>query len=574
MDLWVLDEDLSVISLLDTFESLIWTDRYCGAGDFEIFTPVTTDLLDKLTLNGYLSSNDSEYAMIIETIEIRADEEKGNMLLVNGRSLESILDRRIVWQQTILSGNLQNGILRLINENIISPTDSDRKIDNFIFEVSTDPNITSLIVDTQFTGTNLYEAIQKLCMINNIGFKITLNDENQFVFRLYSGEDRSYEQFKNPYVIFSSNFDNINNSNYLESDRDLRTITLVAGEGEGLERKTTTVGSGKALDRREMFTDARDVSQTSDDKELTDSEYRALLEQRGAEKLGEFIFKKAFDGEADTSSMYTYGRDFFMGDIVQMENEYGMAANARVTELIRTKSLQGVEVYPTLTMVDVTEFPSSGVLTPGGGVPKSMPANGGNADTVGGKAVNELITIQRNSFSVEGRSDTFYPVILKGVTGSTYFGSQIIHLYRSYSARAPNDWNTPTHKGGLNLKIETYLAGWGGMIYYMDMLVSQTYSQVLADVQVIGPDTNTICVWLRGGGADYNFETTAPNVQVQVVLGTYVHMPGTSYTLSFPSRTTHESVFARTSYRRKIYAGVEIYKTNNYRMPSQATSQF
>lgn len=140
-----------------------------------------------------------------EKIQITSDTEDGNHVTVTGRSLESILDRRIVWGQKLLSGNLQNGIKTLLNENVISPSDSNRKIPNFIFKESTDPAITKLKLEAQYTGDNLYDVIQKICEEQGIGFKITLNDEKQFVFELYAGSDRSYDQTENPTLYFHRN---------------------------------------------------------------------------------------------------------------------------------------------------------------------------------------------------------------------------------------------------------------------------------------------------------------------------------------------------------------------------------
>ena len=91
----------------------------------------------------------------------------------------------------------------MLNENVISPSDSNRKISNFIFKESTDSAITKLKLEAQYTGDNLYDVIQKICEEQGIGFKITLNDKKQFVFELYAGFDRSYDQTENPYVIFS-----------------------------------------------------------------------------------------------------------------------------------------------------------------------------------------------------------------------------------------------------------------------------------------------------------------------------------------------------------------------------------
>lgn len=175
------------------------------------------ELLEFLKEDYYLWIKESEHCMIIEDLSIDSDVEEGNHIIVTGRSLESILERRIVWGQKILTGNLQNAIQILLNESIISPSIADRKIGNFIFEPSTDEKITKLVIDAQYTGDDLYSIISGLCAKNNIGFKIVLNDSNQFVFSLYAGVDRSYDQTENPYVIFSPNFENIINSNYYSS---------------------------------------------------------------------------------------------------------------------------------------------------------------------------------------------------------------------------------------------------------------------------------------------------------------------------------------------------------------------
>jgi len=355
MDLLVLDTNLKAIGVLDTFESLIWTDRYSKYGDFEIYTQVNPEALVALTEDYFLYLRGSEHVMIVEELKINTDAENGNYLTVTGRSMESILDRRIIWGQTTLTGSLQNGIQKLLNENIIAPTIVDRTIDNFIFEASTDPLITSLTIDAQYSGEDLYEAIQKLCETNNIGFKIILTADNKLKFKLYAGADRSYDQIANPYTVFSPKFGNLINSNYTESKKALKTITLIGGEGEGSARKTAIAeipsGGGSGLSRREKFTDAKDVSSSVDGATLTLPVYTTQLVQKGYESLAESMATKSFDGQVETTSMYTYGEDFFMGDIIQIANEYGHEAKARVVELIHSQSLSGIDVYPTFIKV-------------------------------------------------------------------------------------------------------------------------------------------------------------------------------------------------------------------------------
>ena len=113
MELLVLNTDFESIAVIDTYESMIWTDRYNSYGDFEIFFAMDTQLLQYLKEDYYLWLKDSEHCMIIEDIKINADTEEGNHLIVTGRSLESILERRIIWGQRIFNGNLQNGIIYL-----------------------------------------------------------------------------------------------------------------------------------------------------------------------------------------------------------------------------------------------------------------------------------------------------------------------------------------------------------------------------------------------------------------------------------------------------------------------------
>lgn len=356
MEIYVLDKSFQSIAVIDEYESLIWTDRYDEAGDFELYMSMNKSLLDYLKQDYYLWNPDSEHVMIIEQIQITSDVEDGNKLIVTGRSLESILDRRIVWKQTILDGDLQNAIHRLLNENVISPIIADRKIDNFVFKESEDKRITDLTIDTQYTGDNLYEVICNLCLKNSIGFKMTLTEENKFEFQLYSGEDRSYDQTENPYVIFSPDFENVINSNYLESKQTMKNVTLVAGEGEGASRKTSTVGSAYGLDRRELFTDARSISSDIGDGEtLTDSEYTEQLDQKGEESLAEYPSVTSFEGEVEATIMFKYGTDFFIGDIVQIANEYGHEGRAYISEIVMSQSTSGVSIYPTFKTIQEGE---------------------------------------------------------------------------------------------------------------------------------------------------------------------------------------------------------------------------
>ena len=235
-----------------------------------------------------------------------------------------------------------------------TPSDSNRRIPNLSYIENN--NLPSIRIDAQFTGDNLYDAVKALCNVANLGFKMVLDQNDHFAFSLYSGVDRTRSQDVVPFVEFSPEFDNVINSQYLESFVGYKTITLVAGEGEGADRKTTSVasesGAGSGLDRRELYTDARDISSTIDEGTLTDAQYTAQLTQRGKEKLSECAITKVFDCETPKDGSFVYGVDYGLGDIVQYRNEFGIETAARVTEYIRTQDASGDDAYPTFVVVD------------------------------------------------------------------------------------------------------------------------------------------------------------------------------------------------------------------------------
>lgn len=355
MEIYVKNTNFEVVGVVDTFKSFIWTDRYCEYGDFELYTPMNTELIETIKMDYYLSIGESEHTMIVENISIESDVEDGDMLKITGRSLESILDRRIIWGSKILKGELQTVIKEIINESIILPSIAERKIENFKFIETDDAEVTALTVEeTEYNGDTIYDVVSSLCSDGGIGFKILLNAENEFEFFLYSGDDLSYEQNDNPYVTFSPEFDNLINSNYIESKQEYKNVTLVIGEKVGDSApKTAVAGEASGLDRRELYTEASDISQTQDnDTQISSSEYKKLLTQRGNEELQNKKISKTFDGEFDTTQLYTYNDDFYMGDIVQLANAYNMTARARIVEFILSQDENGYSMYPTFSILE------------------------------------------------------------------------------------------------------------------------------------------------------------------------------------------------------------------------------
>ena len=120
-------------------------------------------------------------------------------------------------------------------------------------------------------------------------------------------------------------------------------VALVAGEGEGSERKTSTYGDASGLDRRELFVNAADISTvTESGEDIPESEYYNQLKQRGVEKLSEHKVINKADGEIDINSMFVLHEDFDIGDVVQIIDDYGIEASVKMRNVIRGKDIGGL----------------------------------------------------------------------------------------------------------------------------------------------------------------------------------------------------------------------------------------
>ena len=330
-----------MVSVVENFSSFVWTDRYYSAGDFELYIPPTIRVLTQYIPDYYIVRPDSEHVMIIDSVLLEEDDD-GYSYKISGESLESILKRRILWTDTTLSGNFQDAIKTLLDGSIISPSIADRKIDNFVFVKSEDEAITSLTIEEAEYSKNetIYDIIEKNCQEFEIGFKVTLTSDNKFAFTLYKGVDRSYDQTAVPYVIFSPAFDNLTSSSFLKSYTDYKNVALVTGtstdsEGESTDL-STVVGEASGLDRRETHIDAGDVQGNT-----------SVLTKKGNEELAALKKTEAFEGEANVFNMFVYGKDFFIGDMVQLEDAFGNTGKSIVSEMVFSSDGEGEKFYPT-----------------------------------------------------------------------------------------------------------------------------------------------------------------------------------------------------------------------------------
>ena len=336
------------IGMIDDYISFIWTSRFYTSGDFELV--INTTHTDMIQIGYHVERDDDENIGIIETIKIEKQEDGNDVAIISGRFLISILGRRIIAAQSSFTNKTIGYIVEsLLWDNVISPQISARAIANI--ETMTDMELFGPTINIQMTGTNLLTAISDMCSPQHIGQKMTRDAESGMLqLFLYYGTDRSADQSVNPRVIFSEKYDNLISSDFEESHKNIINAVLVAGEGEGIDRKTTWVTdalSPTGMNRYEFYKDARNVQ--SNGGQIDPDEYKDMLKGVGKEVLTQFT--QAFGAQVDFTSV-RYKEDVFLGDLVTITNErWGISTNARLAEVIESTDEAGLyTINPTFTM--------------------------------------------------------------------------------------------------------------------------------------------------------------------------------------------------------------------------------
>ncbi|NFQ85111.1 hypothetical protein FDG04_07270 [Clostridium sporogenes] len=364
MELYIFNRDLELKGILDTFTSLRWIRRYSKTGEFELHCTLNFNTLELLKRENIIYKKDDVEAGYIETRQLKIGEDGQEYLEVKGDFLTNYLDRRISWNRVNFYGRTEELMRELVNYNAINPANINRKIPSLALG-----NLKGFIEDIKYQNSfgNIIECLENISNTNNLGYRNLLDIKNRkILFDVYKGVDRTINNGTIAPCIFSRDFENILEQEYMDSLNNYRNTTLIAGAGEGKDRKITSIENGKGLDRYELYVDARDIQDTEEKKKIvteTDEEgniteheeteeveipwerYKPLLIQRGKEKLEECQEIQTFDSKINTNGNNVYKKDFDLGDIVTVvDKNWGIRIDTRITEIEEVYEEKGLEV--------------------------------------------------------------------------------------------------------------------------------------------------------------------------------------------------------------------------------------
>lgn len=380
MDIRILNKEFQWEYTIDSYKSFIWTERYQECGDFEIYLPMRSELLDYLKLDYYVEIDGSDYMMIIEELKTTTDPDDGDMLIVSGRDLSSILMRR-VYTDTNTFSNLKPWAIFLAvwraSINIVngkgSVLDYRRLMNLYIYfkhNTANDP----LSEIKKCTLEIVYDIAVAFAKETSCGFRMIYYESGgnypdvgpHVEFQNYDGVDRSYNQTENPYVIFSDDFGNLLGAEFTVSKKDFGNVACVGSESPwNSENKTTYYVSNISLgeygslntitgmNRYEIPVNVSGVlPETNVYSANAETIYRKAMQSEGKLQLGRHKLKEDFTGTGEDTPQWIYKKDYFLGDIVQVEDKYGNSAPARITEYIYCDdNSNGEQKYPTFSVI-------------------------------------------------------------------------------------------------------------------------------------------------------------------------------------------------------------------------------
>ena len=201
----IYDKTLKPLCVLAKVNSVQWTKRFYDVGSFELHLNPTDENLAYIKEDCFMSHNDN-WGIILYLEQTKYD------VKICGYDLKGLLKRRKCEGEK--SGNAETVIKSYVSENLITATDTKRRISNFANAVNQNRG-----GDMSWVCEDLKLDIEinKLCLAASLGYEVSIVN-NIFTFDVKQGVDRTKSQSTVPPVMFCKQFKNISDFDYIKDD--------------------------------------------------------------------------------------------------------------------------------------------------------------------------------------------------------------------------------------------------------------------------------------------------------------------------------------------------------------------
>lgn len=412
MQLYILNPQYDVIATIDEAQSILWRKKFNDSGECEIYTPCDIDMLDILKKGNYIFRYDDDMFCKICSCEIETDAQNGDYIISTAKDICEILSGRIVRWQITYSGTVGGFIKKLLNDNVVNPAQENRKIPNFVInfddELFTDKIEVSTFADdllerikTTCKSYNLgfrvyydmpadkltfklYKGVNRASVASDgyVEFSPTFSnilstryksDDTNFKNVVYvqykneAGETALLSRYKGQSAGLPEPQGEARREFYVDGSNTSRDITRdeleeLFGAGGNLraefyekeaENSTEKVTGYIFYDNDvtvavSVLSKNSETGETDEKITATDYTYLLLISTIGDNALDNAVEKEEFTGNVDTAQTYQIKSDYDLGDTVKVINDYGINAEAQITEVLESDDNEdGYNIEPT-----------------------------------------------------------------------------------------------------------------------------------------------------------------------------------------------------------------------------------
>lgn len=241
-NIYLYDHSFTPKGIIDTYTSMIWTERYNDIGDCELVIPMDAPIAEQVKLGDYveLIEKSDEYnsgrnIMMINYINIKNDMETKH-IIIKGQDETRLLKQRAIlfdYEMTVDETYIST-IKTLINnsmkENYKYLTNTfgmDRSGESADLSIDIKAKIPQFWEDYPYKGSgspfntkcdtksvilhagSVFDAVKTICDICNWGFKIAWDDDNNLTLYIYCGKRHDGTEPNETAMVFAMEFDNL-----------------------------------------------------------------------------------------------------------------------------------------------------------------------------------------------------------------------------------------------------------------------------------------------------------------------------------------------------------------------------
>lgn len=347
----------------------LWVERYREPGEFSFEAPMDQNLHGQAPVGSFVSHTDSNEIMVVENCEVQESNDRPEVVVISGRSLDAFLDYRVVGSElvsppagpiteyTLAADTVWEQAGQLIKDHILAANVTEPKnalpntmVDWDAPDIGSPPYDAGSVSRTIDRGS-LHKRLIEHLETFDLGIRIQrprggYTNPTLVKFVIHGGTQRS-----SPLVSFSQTRGGVTDVQYFDTNKTYYNALYLGGEY--IDRKTSA-GTHSGYARRVKYYDL-----TQDQSHLvaplapaTQTLWQNFMQWVSDEVLPSYRATSLMDVTiSNRGGAPVYGKDYEIGDIVRLDGRHGVKW-VRAVEHIIAKDRDGVTKFPGFSDVD------------------------------------------------------------------------------------------------------------------------------------------------------------------------------------------------------------------------------